>query len=101
MKNLILVVHANILQDIADILRSLEVIQGFTITHVEGHGENAEHNAFLSTRDKVVGHTPRIRVDILLDEQDVTPVLQAIGHSSFGGGQGIYWVTAVEEKGRL
>ena len=70
MKNLTLIVHANILQDVADILRGQEAIQGFTIAHVEGHGENVEHNPFLSTRDKVVG-------------------------------QGIYWVTSVEEKGRL
>lgn len=101
MKNLTLIVHANILQDVADILRGQEAIQGFTIAHVEGHGENVEHNPFLSTRDKVVGHTPRIRIDILLDEQDVKPVLQAIRSSSHGAGQGIYWVTSVEEKGRL
>tara|TARA_R110000868_G_scaffold411618_1_gene706400 strand:+ start:7452 stop:7757 length:306 start_codon:yes stop_codon:yes gene_type:complete len=101
MKHLTLVVHANILQDVADILRSLEAIQGFTIAHVEGHGENVENNPFLSARDKVVGHTPRIRVDILLDEQDVKPVLHEIGSSFHGTGQGIYWVTAVEEKGRL
>lgn len=101
MKNLTMVVHANLLQDFTDILRSIDVVQGFTISHVEGHGTHVGQNPFLSTHDKVVGHTPRLCVDVILEDNDVKTVLQEIAGSSLGAGQGIYWVTDVHESGRI
>jgi len=52
MKNLILIIHANGQQDMSDLLRNLEPVQGFTFTHVEGHGAHSEQDPFLSVRDK-------------------------------------------------
>lgn len=103
MKNLIMIVHASFKEDLADKLRSLDVVQGFTFSHAEGHGSQVENDPFLSTRDKVVGYTPRVRVDILLEDDDVAKVLDILrdenaGKTSLGG---IYWVTAVEEHGRM
>ena len=99
MKNLVMIVHANMQQDLADQLRSLTQVQGFTFCHVEGHGTRVEHDPFLSARDKVVGYVPRVRVDILLHETDVEMILAAIRDRE--SGQGVYWVTAVEEYGQL
>lgn len=99
MKNLILIIHANTQQDVADLLRGLEPVQGFTFSRVEGHGKQVEHDPFLSPRDKVVGYTPRIRIDILLNDEDVDTVLDAFGGSV--GGKGIYWVTSAERHGLL
>ena len=102
MKHLTLIVHRNAQQDIADLLRSLEQVPGFTFDQVEGHGVQVENDPFLSARDKVVGYTPRIRVDILLQDGDVDSVLDALrGSSSDIKDRGIYWVTAVEQNGRL
>ena len=102
MKNLIMIVHTNAQQDLADRLRSLEQVQGFTFTHVEGHGAHVEQDPFLSARDKVVGYTPRVRVDVLLKDADVEKVLDALRATGKGGaGQGIYWVATVEKSGRL
>jgi len=100
MKNLTLIVHANVEQSLADTLRSLKQVSGFTFTHVEGHGAQDERDASLSARDRVVGYTPHVRVDILLE--DVDDVLQALRVASGGlEGRGIYWVTPVEQHGRL
>jgi len=83
-------------------LHSMEQVSGFTFSHVEGHGVEAEDDAFLSARDKVVGYTPRIRVDILLEKNNIDLVLQALRTATAGiVDQGIYWVTAVEQNGRL
>lgn len=102
MKHLTLVVHTNVQQDLADQLRSMEEVQGFTFSHVEGHGIQVENDSFLSARDKVVGYTPRVRVDILLEENDVEPVLEKLRSSTYGlADHGIYWVTAVDQNGRL
>ena len=102
MKNLTMIVHARVQQDMADLLRSIKKVQGFTFTRVEGHGAQAEHDPLLSARDKVMGYTPHMRVDILLEDADVDMVLDTIrmdrAHVS---GPGIYWVTSVEQHGRL
>jgi nitrogen regulatory protein P-II 1 len=102
MKHLTLIIHTNAQQDMADQLRSLEQISGFTFSDAEGHGVEVESDPFLSARDKVVGYTPRIRVDILLEDGDVDLVLESLRKTTYGiEGQGIYWVTAVEQSGHL
>jgi nitrogen regulatory protein P-II 1 len=102
MKHLTLIILANVQQDMADHLRTLEQVSGFTFSHVEGHGAQAESDPFLSARDKVVGFTPRVRVDILLGDDDVNAVLTSLRSTTRGvEGHGIYWVTAVEQNGRL
>ncbi|MCW8899469.1 MAG: DUF3240 family protein [Gammaproteobacteria bacterium] len=102
MKHLSLIVHTSVQQDLSDQLRSLEQVPGFTFSRVEGHGVQVENDPFLSERDKVVGYTPRVRVDILLEDNNVNIVLETLRTSIPGiEGQGIYWVTAVEKNGRL
>ncbi len=102
MKHLIMVVHGSLQQELAERLRSLDPVQGFTFSHVEGHGTHVEHDPFQSARDQVVGYVPRIRVDVLLEDMDVEIVLAALREADNGfTGQGIYWVTSVEQHGRL
>lgn len=102
MKQLTLILHTSAQQDLADHLRNLKQVSGFTFSHVEGHGAQVENDPFLSERDKVVGYTPRIRVDILLQDSDVDLVLTTLRNSSYGvENQGVYWVTAVELHGRI
>jgi nitrogen regulatory protein P-II 1 len=102
MKHLTLIVHTNMQQDLSDLLRGMEQISGFTFSHTEGHGVQVENDPFLSARDKVVGYTPRVRADILLEDCDVDMVLDMLRNSISGiEGQGIYWVTAVEINGHL
>ncbi|MEG7525253.1 MAG: DUF3240 family protein [Chromatiales bacterium] len=102
MKHLTLIIHTDVQQDMADQLRSLEQVTGFTFSHAEGHGVQVESDSFLSARDKVVGYTPRIRVDVLLEDGDVESVLDTLRNTTYGvEGNSIYWVTAVEQSGRL
>ena len=102
MKNLTMIVHADIRQSLADTLRALPAVTGFTFTAVEGHGPQDERDAFLSARDRVVGYVPHVRVDIMLEDNDVDRVLQALRESNGGvTGRGIYWVTPVKQSGRL
>jgi len=102
MKHLTLIVHTNVQQDLSDQLRSMEQVSGFTFSHAEGHGAQVETDPFLSARDKVVGYMPRVRVDILLEDDDVDRVLDTLRIATFGiKDQGIFWVTAVEKNGQL
>ena len=102
MKNLTLIVHADIRQALADVLRGLPEVTGFTFTMVEGHGPQDERDAFLSARDRVVGYVPHVRVDLVLEDTAVDQVLEALQTSNCGvAGRGVYWITRVERQGRL
>ena len=102
MKSLVMIIHTSAQQGIADLLRGLDQIKGFTFSHAEGHGIHSEEDLFLSARDKVVGYMPQMRVDILLEDSDVEIVLSAIRTAQgITIDQGFYWVTPVELHGHL
>ncbi len=50
MKHLTLIIHTNVQQDIADQMRNLEQVSGFTFSHAEGHGVEVESDPFLSAQ---------------------------------------------------
>jgi nitrogen regulatory protein P-II 1 len=102
MKTLTLIVYADVKQILADTLRGLKQVQGFTFTHVEGHGTQDSRDPMLSARDHVVGYVPHIRVDVILEDKHVGDVLDALRNSQCGlAGRGRYWITEVESLGRL
>lgn len=101
MQNLILIIHAQVQQDLGDQLRRLTQIQGFSFTPVEGHSAHSDQDPFMSARDKVVGYVPRVRVDILLEDTAIAEVLAALRTGGKLNERGIYWVTSVVEYGRL
>ncbi len=102
MKKLTLIVHADIEQALADVLRGSKAVQGFTFTHVEGHGAQDDRDPSLSARDRVVGYTPHVRVDVVLEDEDVDAVLAALRESRCGvAGRGTYWVTPVDKFDKL
>lgn len=96
MKNLVLIVSASVQQSVTDHLRALGV-PGFTVSQVEGHGAHTAEDPFLSSRDRVVGFVPRVRVDIVLPSERATAVLDALREPNTGlSGHGIFWVSPVE-----
>lgn len=110
MKILTLIIHSGAQQDVADRLRAMSEVTDFSFSRVEGHSVQLDSDPLLTAYDKVVGYTPRVRADMLLDDADVTPVLARLreaggGDAGPGGnslaGQCVYWVMPVEQGGRL
>jgi nitrogen regulatory protein P-II 1 len=102
MKILTLIIHTDAQQILTDQLHTLEQVPGFTFSHAEGHGTEIESDAFLSARDTVVGHAPRIRMDVLLEDSDIDIVLTMLREEKGSlVGQCVYWVTTVEQGGHL
>lgn len=102
MKILTLIIHTDAQQALTDQLRSLKQVSGFTFSHAEGHGAEIESDAFLAARDTVVGHAPRIRMDILLADSDVDVVLKMLRTAKNSSTvQSVYWVSSVEKGGHL
>ncbi len=102
MKLLTLIVHADIKEALADTLRALPQVPGFTFTPIEGHGPQEGDDPFLSARDRVVGYVPHVRVDLALGDEDIAIVLDALREKNGGvAGRGVYWITRLEQQGRL
>ena len=102
MKLLTLIVHTNVQEKLTEQLRSMEQITGFTFSHAEGHGTEPETDNYLSAHDAVIGLAPNLRVDILLEDANIDSVLTELRSSDSNvSGQGIYWVSPVEQGGHL
>lgn len=101
MKKLSIVVHTSLQQELADCLRSMK-LKSFMFSHIEEHSSQSSHDPFLSARDKVVGYAPKVRVDILLEEEQATTLLNEIKSSGLSlAGKGLYWVCDVDTVGEL
>ena len=99
MKVLTIVVHSEAKQQLLDVLRDAKEISGFTFSHAEGHGAHLENDKFLAARDQLVGHSARLRVDLLLNESACRHVIESVKNA--GGlmkGHSVYWVSKVEES---
>lgn len=102
MKCLNMFIPAGSRQALADLLLSLPEVAAFTFFHVEGHYPEQYRDPDMTVRDRVVGYVPRVRVELLLEDEAVAPVLAAIDGEDIGcRGQGSYWVTEVQQMGRL
>lgn len=102
MKLLTLNMHANLKQDAADIINESGYSDNFTFTNIEGHGMQTKNDPLLSTRDKVVGYVPRVKLEILVDESHIMPLLHALRKSKLGANEFTsYWVTNVSSCGLL
>ena len=101
MKKLSIVVHTSLQQELADCLRNLK-LDSFMFSHIEEHSAQLEQDAFLSARDKVVGYVPKVRVDVLLEEDRAKTLLDELKGSGVSFcGKGVYWIMEVGEMGEL
>lgn len=101
MKKLSIVVHTSLQQELADCLRGLN-LKSFMFSHIEEHSSQLKQDAFLSARDKVVGYVPKVRVDIILQDERAGTLIDELRESGVSfTGKGFYWVCDVGEVGEL
>ncbi len=101
MKKLSIVVHTSLQQELADCLRRLQ-LDSFMFSHIEEHSSQLKQDAFLSARDKVVGYVPQVRVDVILENERATTLLDELRGSGISFcGKGVFWIMDVEETGVL
>ena len=102
MKCLTLLMHAAVSDTFVDALRDDSVVSGFTVTRCEGHSANTADEPQVGARDLVVGHVPRVRIDLVLAAKDVDGVLgrlRAIARSDRSWGT--WFVSDVDAFGHL
>ena len=101
MKKLSIVVHTSLQQELADCLRSLK-LKSFMFSHIEEHSSQSKQDALLSARDKVVGYVPKVRMDVILDDERAKTLIDELRDSEVSfAGKGVYWVCDVGDMGEL
>ena len=90
------------LDDVKEALNEIG-IQGMTISEVKGYGRQKGHKEIYRGAEYVVDFIPKIKIEIVLDDDRVKPVLEKIQQAANTGkiGDGKIFVLGVEETVRV
>jgi len=88
-----------------DVRAALETvgITGMTVSEVSGYGRQKGHTEVYRGAEYDIALVPKIRLEIVVDDQDVNAVSDAIVNAAQTGqiGDGKVWVTPVESVVRV
>lgn len=88
-----------------DVKAALETygIQGLTVSEVNGYGRQKGHTEVYRGAEYTVDFVPKVRVEIVVDDADVSGVVAVVVKAAVTGqiGDGKVWVTPVEEIVRV
>jgi nitrogen regulatory protein P-II 1 len=102
MKLITAVVKPSKLDDVKTAVKTAGV-KGMTVTEVRGFGRQAGHTEVYRGTEYTIDFVPKIRLDILVEEDEVEEVTAALVAAAQTGkiGDGKIWITAVEESIRI
>ncbi|MFM8330393.1 MAG: P-II family nitrogen regulator [Candidatus Methylumidiphilus sp.] len=104
MKEIKAVVQAGKLLAIREALVEMAGFPGMTVTHAEGCSPATAHTGRpLSIREELTEFSPKVRIEIVAPDEIVDTIIQIIRELAHTGrtGDGVVWVTQVEEFHRL
>jgi nitrogen regulatory protein PII len=101
-KLVVAVVKPHKLDEVKESLREIGV-QGLTTTEVEGFGRQRGHTEVYRGAEYQVDFVPKIKVEVVVEDDQVQGVVDAITKAARTGkiGDGKIWVTAVESVVRI
>jgi len=90
------------LDDVKNALKDLGV-QGMTVGELQGFGRQRGHTEVYRGAEYTVDFVPKVRVEVLADDAEVTRIVDAIVEAARTGkiGDGKVWVTPVESVVRI
>ncbi len=90
------------LEDVKDALTAME-ITGMTVSEVKGYGRQQGHSELYRGAEYVVDFLPKIKIDIIVKDEDVDPAIKAIVDSARTGkiGDGKIFVSSIERIIRI
>jgi nitrogen regulatory protein P-II 1 len=101
-KLVVAVVKPHKLDEVKESLREIGV-QGLTTTEVEGFGRQRGHTEVYRGAEYQVDFVPKIKVEVVVDDDQVQGVVDAITKAARTGkiGDGKIWVAPVESVVRI
>jgi nitrogen regulatory protein P-II 1 len=102
MKLITAVVKTHVLNDVREALQS-QGVAGMTVSEASGFGRQHGHTEVYRGAEYVVEFVPKLRLDMVVDDDDVERVIDlVVGAASSGQiGDGKIWVTPVEQVVRV
>ncbi|HEU4865384.1 MAG TPA: P-II family nitrogen regulator [Actinomycetota bacterium] len=102
MRLVVAIVKPHRLDEVKEALRDVGV-DGMTITEVEGFGRQRGHTEVYRGAEYQVDFVPKIRVEVLCDDDQVDGIVEAVSSAARTGkiGDGKIWVTPVERLRRI
>jgi nitrogen regulatory protein P-II 1 len=78
-------------------------LQGMTVSEVQGFGRQKGHTEVYRGAEYTVDFVPKVRVEVLTDDDDAVRVVEAITNAARTGkiGDGKVWVVPVEQVTRI
>ena len=90
------------LDDVKDAIKDLGV-QGLTVSDVQGFGRQRGHTEVYRGAEYTIDFVPKVRIEILVDDDDVDRVAEQLVETARTGkiGDGKVWVVPVERAWRI
>jgi nitrogen regulatory protein P-II 1 len=78
-------------------------VNGITVTEASGYGRQRGHTEVYRGAEYTVDFVPKVRIDVVVDDQDADKLVAAIVEAARTGkiGDGKVWVTPVESVVRV
>jgi nitrogen regulatory protein P-II 2 len=102
MKLIIAVIKPFKLDEVRDALTAVGV-HGMTITEVKGYGRQKGHTEIYRGAEYAVNFLPKVRLDVVVDDDMVDRVMEAIAQAAKTGqiGDGKIFVTPIDHAVRI
>jgi nitrogen regulatory protein P-II 1 len=102
MKLIVAIIKPFRVDDVKDALKDLG-IQGLTISDVQGFGRQRGHTEVYRGAEYTVDFLPKVRIEVLVDDEDVERVAEKLMDTARTGkiGDGKVWVVPVEHVWRI
>jgi nitrogen regulatory protein P-II 1 len=96
------IIKPHMLDEVKDALRTAGV-QGITVSEVKGFGRQGGHTETYRGAEYKVDFVPKVKLEIVVDDPDVDPVVTAITDAARTDkiGDGKIWVTTVGQLVRI
>jgi nitrogen regulatory protein P-II 1 len=90
------------LEDVKTALEGVGV-QGMTVSEVQGFGRQRGHTEVYRGAEYAIDFVPKVKVEVLVDDADAGPVVDAIVKAAQTGsiGDGKVWTSPVDEVVRV
>jgi nitrogen regulatory protein P-II 2 len=90
------------LEEVRDALSRVGVL-GMTITEVKGYGRQKGHTELYRGAEYAVNFLPKIRIEVVIPDEDADKIVEAIGSAAKTGqiGDGKIFVTPIEQALRI
>lgn len=102
MKLVTAVIRPHALAQVKAALESVGVT-GLTVSEVQGHGRQRGHTEVYRGAEYRIDTVPKVRVEVLVEDHEVDPVVFAVSGAARSGriGDGKVWVQPVDDVVRI